>query len=1682
MKKPLKILAAIMSILLIPAIFAACSSDEPASDPVFTLDKTSVELTVGGNAEVLNLTIANVEETPVWASSNSSVATVSVDKNAANRATVKAVDTGAAVITATAGDRVAICAVTVKPGQYINLDKTNISMLAGTTTTITAETNVTTKLTYSSNNESVATVNDSGLITAHSGGIARITVSGGNASATCTVTVTEPYVTLNKDLVLLTLEEGNDSFQLEADSNFDVEWSSSDESVATVSEDGLVTARALGEAIITATTDTAPTSSADCRVKVKGEKLDITVYKDGEEVKDTLTLQPKDSLQLTATVTPEQSGDDAKVLWSVKSGDNIVSVSEDGLVTSLGEIYGEAVILATSVKDPDYTAECRINVPNPRANWIEIHDKASLEAALKSGNEGKSMYLTGDIDLDGEPLKSTMGKFTGTFDGMGYEIMNFTCNGLFAGIDRTGVVKDLAITCTTGRSAEYFGLFGEFVLGKLENCRFDITVNDNNMAAVAHHIDGGSSVSNVILLVSNPSNKQNIYAGCFLNNAWKDSYCAVLEGNVAQVFGPAQKTEAELKQTSLYAGWDETVWQIEDGEIPVLKNGGNIGEIRVTLDKQEATVDKGEFIDLIATVKPIKLPAADRAVIWESSNESVATVDENGSVTTHNAGTVTITATSVKDSTKYASCTITVVLPDTNPDPVLEITNKSIASEGLKIGNALTFTVRKNRDDGTVAWTSSDSSVATVANGKVTAISEGEVTVTATFTTDNGKTATDSVTLTVYGDGHIELGLSARSVSVGGTYQIDYKALGGSVSWTSSNTSVATVNASGVVSGVAVGKTVITAKVGEKTATMVIHVYEKAAGATEVSTPEQFKSIGNGTYYIVNDIDLGGETVNTFNDFAKINGLGYKVSNFKTPKLFTQLQGYVKNIEISCVLNGTGNFDGLFGTWIGAVDGTVENCIFDITFSGSANQCALVHHNNNGTMRNVIVKVSCEADVSGQKFPAWFESPNNGTVENVFLLKGNGSYSATNGATEKTEAQLKSAATFDESWEEGWVIIDGQMPVLKGALVTEPLKIKLDKTSGELFVGETLTLTATVTPTELTVEERAIKWVSEDSTLAAVANGVVTAKKAGTVTIKAVSLKDETVVATCTVTVKAIEISINAEDKISELKINATKQLNATVNCGDVTWETSSSSVATVSNGLVTAVGAGTVTITARSVNDNTKYDSITIQVKATIVITVELSDTTLTLDRDATATLTATVGNSDSGVTWASSNTSVATVDQNGKVTTHGVNGTANITATSNDDGGSGTYATATCKVTVTYVPVVITLKAESFSVFTGNSLSASDIATASKGELTLSVVSGNGVSIENGKIIATGDGTATVRVTSSVSYTDVTAVYKDVTVNAIEAKVEMSIDATKASLKVGEASAARILHVTLDNMPASPTAADIVWNSSNTAVVSGITAGYDADGGYTGSLNVAGEGKAVITATYTLDGVDYKVTCEVNAFTATGAWTAVYDLTTFKNVWSSGGGNYYLAHDLDLNGAVVNKQRDDYHAVFNGHGYTVSNFVTNALIMYNLDNSAIENVKFVCTLDNNDVAYGILGHHTIGGVIRNCYFDVTFGEHCNGTSPALANHIAGGTIENVLVVTHNPNNKGGTFASFAGADGGAFPTLLSYRADSSVIASPKGTDITEAQITSAATFDGWTAWVAVDGEYPRLASDWED
>ena len=244
--------------------------------------------------------------------------------------------------------------------------------------------------------------------------------------------------------------------------------------------------------------------------------------------------------------------------------------------------------------------------------------------------------------------------------------------------------------------------------------------------------------------------------------------------------------------------------------------------------------------------------------------------------------------------------------------------------------------------------------------------------------------------------------------------------------------------------------------------------------------------------------------------------------------------------------------------------------------------------------------------------------------------------------------------------------------------------VTLDSTSITLVEGESQTLTATVSPSN--AENQKVLWSSSNSSVASVKEGIVTALKAGTATITAKS-DDGGKTATCEITVnaKVYPVESISLDKSSyemtegdEFTLTATiKPDNATNK--NVSWISSNTSVATVNNGKVTALKAGTATITVKT-EDGGKTATCEVTVKTKLVESVSLDKTWCEMTEGDEITLTATISPANAtnkNVSWSSSNTSVATVE-NGKVKALKT-GTATITVKT-EDGGK----VASCEVTV--------------------------------------------------------------------------------------------------------------------------------------------------------------------------------------------------------------------------------------------------------------------------------------------------------------------------------------------------------------------------------------------------------------
>ncbi len=248
-------------------------------------------------------------------------------------------------------------------------------------------------------------------------------------------------------------------------------------------------------------------------------------------------------------------------------------------------------------------------------------------------------------------------------------------------------------------------------------------------------------------------------------------------------------------------------------------------------------------------------------------------------------------------------------------------------------------------------------------------------------------------------------------------------------------------------------------------------------------------------------------------------------------------------------------------------------------------------------------------------------------------------------------------------------------------VVVKVSSVGLNSYSITMGLNEKNTLVATVLPSN--ASNKNVVWSSSNTNVATVYNGVVTAVGIGKATIT-VETVDGNKRAMAEVVVKSNEIGV------SQVSLNAStiklskgnkKTLKATISPSNatnktITWSSSNSAVATVSDGVVTATGNGTAVISAKSSNE--------IIANCTVIVgtpTLKISNSSVTIIDGNTRKLTATLSYSalDQSVTWSSSDTKVATVDSNGNVKAKST-GTAVITAKSNYDSS----ITVECKVTV--------------------------------------------------------------------------------------------------------------------------------------------------------------------------------------------------------------------------------------------------------------------------------------------------------------------------------------------------------------------------------------------------------------
>ena len=375
-----------------------------------SLDKDALELEVGG-MDTLTATIepAGAAGTPIeWTSSNPSVAQVTTI------GTVIAIAEGTSSITASAGGKFASCPVTViahtepepepEPEPVavtsVSLEPETLTLSQGESAILTAtvlpEDATDKSITWTSDDETVATVDATGTVTAVAEGTATITVTttDGSFTATCAVTVMAEYIPvasitvdpeshtmMETEVITLTAtvlpEDATDPT---------VTWTSSDDAVASVSDSGVVTALAAGTATITATSGN---QTASCELTVTPLYIPVeSVTLSPSEI----TLTPGSSMYLTATVYPENATNQ-ELTWD---SDNIAIVRAYPGGQIFTSALGTATVTVTTV-DGGHTATCVVTVQedavhvesiilSPTRLDLQIGETGTLQAVLTPAN------------------------------------------------------------------------------------------------------------------------------------------------------------------------------------------------------------------------------------------------------------------------------------------------------------------------------------------------------------------------------------------------------------------------------------------------------------------------------------------------------------------------------------------------------------------------------------------------------------------------------------------------------------------------------------------------------------------------------------------------------------------------------------------------------------------------------------------------------------------------------------------------------------------------------------------------------------------------------------------------------------------------------------------------------------------------------------------------------------------------------------------------------------------------------------------------------------------------------------------------------------------------------------------------------------------------------------------------
>lgn len=674
-----------------------------------TLDPNSASLAVGDYLTINAITDPKSSNANLtWVSSDESI--VKVTEQGSLSATVQAVAGGTATITAINKDNAVVGSCLIKVHKAISgitLSETNLTVPLSTGwfrlyATIVPADAEDQEVVWRSTDTSVLDVDQTGKVTLKSAGMAAVIVTSredATITALCNIKVTKSVTgltldTKNKDMYVGETYRITYSLTPSDAAEVTVNWTTTNNAIASVDAKGLVTARGVGTAVIIAKTADGG-YMAMCTINVSrtatAVKLDVT----------KLSMNVGDSYQFSTILTPADS-DNASLLWE-SSDPKIAAVSKRGKVTA--KAPGTCIIMVKTKSGS--TGYCTINVLRG-ATGVEI------------SSDEEMVYVGDTIELEASVVPDDATNTNVSWSSNAPDIAYVNNKGEVKGI-RGGVA---VITCTSED-----GGYTDFCIVTVEELVTDIKLNtDEYRLGVGRTFRLTATISG-----NNATNKQVEWSS-------SDPDIVSVDAN-GRIKGKKLGT-ATITCTAADGSGAEAICRVEVVNL--------VSDI--TLNESYVTLIQGKSVALKATISPKN--ATYKTPIWSSSDTSIAIVNKKGVVTGLAPGNCIITAKADDSSEISAICYVKVIEPVSSTSITVQESDVVMSPGETKV---VAISIVPNNSTDTYSWSSDNTVVATVdeKTGKITAKAVGTANIT--VMTESGRRATIRVHVVGLSRTYVEL-------------------------------------------------------------------------------------------------------------------------------------------------------------------------------------------------------------------------------------------------------------------------------------------------------------------------------------------------------------------------------------------------------------------------------------------------------------------------------------------------------------------------------------------------------------------------------------------------------------------------------------------------------------------------------------------------------------------------------------------------------------------------------------------------------------------------------------------------------------------------------------------------------------------------------------------------------------